>query len=254
MYHIWTFICYHSYHYLSGTTSTNIITSADNHNHYHFKLSTSSFFYYNIVLLHFQTCQEGFLLPNCNPPCLPKSNPRDGHYTCDRINNKKCLMWWYGHDCQTYCVPHNDAINGHYTCDPSGQKQCILGWAGVKCTTPCFLDGIDDDDCNQYKKLCNSGSILSLCNQCLPGYYGNNCTLTCLQHNSTNAGNIICNSDGKGNCGKWWTGKNCDAYCVPHDDDVNGHYICDMNGIKRCLVGWQSPDCKTTYSLFSAPQ
>ncbi|XP_032232844.1 delta-like protein D [Nematostella vectensis] len=186
-----------------------------------------------------KTCAQGYNPPNCTAPCVPANNSTQGHYTCDKQDNKKCRMWWHGVNCTTYCVPHMDPVHGHYTCDSHGNKTCHPGWYGDSCSKKCE-DASTELSC-QGLKQCKPGFARPDCTECEPGFFGVNCSKSCLVGK---LGNVVCGASGERKCRKWWYGVDCDVYCVPHDDDTNGHFTCDSNGSWRCILGWAVPECK----------
>ena len=95
------------------------------------------------------------------------------------------------------------------------------------------------------------------CNQCLPGYFGNDCSTYCIdqpEYKCDTNGIKVCTMGWSGSncssCDSNYYGLNCDVLCVPQ----SGVYWCDTNGTVRCVgnrAGVACTGCQQVNTLFS---
>ena len=174
--------------------------------------------------------------------CLPGFHGSRCEYVCDQ-------PYKFGENCEYSCINAN--CSGYLVCtlDPIGCT-CLSGYTGYDCSTPCTKSEYNwgpncQFRCNQCLNISGSCNIYTgqctcknefikgnFCDECIPGYYGNDCTEKCPIQNCHKCDKIT------GKCSSCKTNLNCldvdcikcincSNECINFNCDKNQHVFCD---------------------------
>lgn len=146
-------------------------------------------------------------------------------------------------------------------CSPSDYSNCVYD----TCAHIMYMENNDQTPTCLYKKdritlkvpACRCGGRFMRgdnCDQCLAGWYGDNCTTSCSVEGCNNRG--TCNGDGSCDCKNGWGGDKCelDASGTSQTNcpnDCSGHGTCQVN-VCVCDTQWNGDNaCSTCSSSFS---
>ena len=217
-------------------------------------------------------CLAGWFGANCTRcSCALDSQCTDGisgNGSCDcphprmRDTCHDCLPGWYGENCSRACNCLSgalcaDGMNGSGRCSCKDSKRdpatnctdCPAGRFGANCTRcSCALDSQCIDGISGNGSCdCPHSHMRVTCQDCLPGWYGENCSRACncpsgalCEDGLDGSGRCACgdmNRDPATNCTDClagWYGENCSRAC----DCLTGAICADgMNGSGRCACG-----------------
>jgi hypothetical protein len=227
-------------------------------------------------------CQEGFAGADCGTPCPgPPGDCCWGHGVCSSVDGS--------------CVCFRDPVRGAWAgaaCD-----RCADGFTGAWCLVRC-ADGDGGVTCSGHGScdldvggcLCDSSVIRGFwsgrwCTDCLPGYFGPDCTAACPGTCAVCEGHGACSGgrNGTGVCtciasemaGFWggadcatcragYIGPRCLARCPQSPDgyECAGHGLCILvtDTVAGCVCvndrarsRWAGPSCELCTAGFTGP-
>ncbi|XP_052765780.1 uncharacterized protein LOC128207025 isoform X2 [Mya arenaria] len=161
------------------------------------------------------TCLDGFydVGQNCNSVCSKGCNEGKCHDDgkCDCMDNFEgdkcdvCVQGKYGELCSNNCNNKNCRCTNATNC-----ISCKPGHFDLSsfCSKPCSV-GCEDICNNDGNCTCQMQFSGSTCENCIPGYYGDNCDTPC----TNGCSNGTCNRDGTCDCLPNFTGTMCET-CV----------------------------------------
>ncbi|XP_019646039.1 PREDICTED: uncharacterized protein LOC109486623 [Branchiostoma belcheri] len=200
-----------------------------------------------------QNCQEGWMGPACNNPCV--------HGVQEPMNSGVCVCepCWSGKGCNSLCSGHGTCSDDNSTCicDPlSGRRgdvcevpgcpgieedctghgdcnsgihecECYNGWIGIGCHIP---DCPGTPDCHR-RGFCNTTGETPTCTNCISGWMGPACNDPCVHgvQDPMDSGNCRCYPG--------WAGLGCNSECSEHGVIVGGRCECDYD------TGWKGELC-----------
>ncbi|CAB4024953.1 cell division cycle 5, partial [Paramuricea clavata] len=110
----------------------------------------------------------------------------------------------------------------------------------LECDIPgCLLPCVPRDNSTGHY-TCHDGN-----KQCLPNWFGENCTKFCINLTSST---YQCDINGKKTCFENWFGTNCSKFC----DNSSKTYTCHNTGQKHCKTNYYGENC-LTFCNNSAP-
>ncbi|CAG0882501.1 unnamed protein product [Cyprideis torosa] len=194
-------------------------------------------------------CNPNYYNTTCSKYCRPRYD-RFGHYTCDQMGNKECIVGWRGPNCETaICKPGCHAEHGQ--CSKPGECTCRPGWQGEKCDQCTPHPGCKHGYCNgsPYQCICdlNWGGILcdrdlNVCGTKEPCRNGGTCE-------NVAPDEYLCK------CPEGFSGVNCEKVDNPcamfpcHHGGTCQQTQAGNSFTCQCLTGWTGETCKISAAL-----
>eukprot|EP01137_Pigoraptor_chileana_P024683 Opistho-2@92974 len=190
------------------------------------------------------SCNANYFGPTCNSECQCKNGTCDGGISA-KANGTcvgACKPGAYGELCDKACTCQNGVCNRTTgKCD-----SCVKNFYGPLCDQQCAKnracackDGIaGDGTCNLCTTPKQNFDASIACNDCLPIYYGVNCTKNCSCVNGVSNSGI----NGTGNCTSCnpkYFGQNCDQNAACQ----NGTPRMTDGVCTECMDGYFGPTC-----------